>query len=291
MGENDPVSREGPTGQGVGRPVAADEDVQDTSGLARGARSPHEGVEEPVAGGTAVAGAVRGDKLAMPSVGEDDGADAVPGQPRRRARLVDVVEPSRTVSKEDLLNAGYETSTPTHGNMHRNLVDHIRMSAHPAQQSQTSRNPAQLAVKMMDGQFVHFESHAEKAAAEEFARKIAERRAKNYAQQQRLSTDATQPEAMNYHFAPMSESMRKSVIDRLGRGAYDAEGLLSGQALPKYKAQPLLNSLAQQALKNATYTTQDGDRFIRKVQSLLPRSAPVEGQRQGQRQKARAKVA
>lgn len=294
MGANDPSSREGPTGQGIGRAVATEEDVPDSSGLARGARSPHEGVEEPAAGVAAVVGTpgqgrqtVRLAEEDEEEVEEEEGDEEAPVQTRRRVAEMEVVEPSTSLSKEDLLFSGHEASTLAGGNTRGVLADHLRMVAHPGEQADSDRDPQRLATKMMAEQLVHFRSASEKAATEEFARKIAERRAKNFAKQQKLSSDEAQPEPRDFHFAPVPEGERKSIIDMLGRGTYDVEGLLDGKQ--KYR-QPLLNELAKGTMMNGTYMKSDGDRFLRKVQSLLPAMQNAQQQRQGKpQQKAKAK--
>lgn len=301
MGDNDPVSREGPMGQGIAKAVATDEDVPDTSGLARGARSPQEGVEEPAAGGAAVVGTPGQGRQTAPLLDEREAAfeDALPeeasAQSRRRIRPADTVEPLKQLSPEDLLHAGHRTSTPAGGHLQSTILDHLRMVAHPGEQPQSTRDPGQLAAKMMAGQLVHFHSATEKLAVEELARGVAERRAKKSAEQQKLDPDAVQPGAKNHHFAPASESVRKGIVDRLARGVYDPENLLK-DGTQKYKNQPLLNQLAQQALKNGTYTTKDSERFLRKLQSLLPRTVQGQGSKAGkpqqqQQQQARAKAA
>lgn len=285
MGDNDPVGREGPTGQGIGKAVATEDDVPDTSIMARGVRSPHEGVEEPADGGAAVL--EERVPLASGRVGALQGGDT---QEPSRQRVVAAAAPEpvapTTLSREELLHRGHDTSTPAGGDMQSTMLDHIRLVAHPGEQPSTERTPEQLAVKMMAGQLVHFHSISEKAATEEHAKAIAERRASNYAKQQSLSSDEAQPEAKNYHFAPVPESTRKGIIDRFGKGVYDPDGLLQGKQ--KYKNQPLLDQLARQTLKNSTYMTSDGDRFLRKVQSLLPR-AEAQGQRGARAQRAKAR--
>ena len=286
MGANDPVTREGPTEQGIGKAVATDEDVPDSSGLARGARSPHEGVEEPAEGGAAVVGTPGEGRQTARLMDEGDGSmEETSVQTRRRVPVPETVEPSKSLSREDLLHSGYETSTPAGGDMQGTILDHLRLVAHPGEQPSSERDPQQLAVKMMAGQLVHFHSSGEKAAAEEHAKKIAQRQTQRHAQQRKISSDEAQPQPKPHEFHAVSESARAGIIDALARGLYDPEGLLQGTQ--KYKNQPLLNQLAQQTLKNGTYSNKDGDRFLRKVQSLLPRAA-VQGAKP-QQQQARAK--
>ena len=291
MGANDPASREGPTGQGIGKVIATEEDVPDSSKMARGARSPHEGVEEPVEGGAAVVGTPGVGRQTVRLAEEEDDAEEdeeaeeeAPIQTRVRTPAPEVVEPSRLLSKEELLHRGYETSTPAARDPQSTLVDHFRLVAHPGEQITQERDPNLLATKVMAGQLVHFRSQGEKAATGELVRKIAETRA----MESPKSPVEARPEAKNFNFSPVPESVRKSLIDRLAKGVYDPEGLLQGKQ--KYKNQPFLNQLAQQAMKNSTYMPADGDRFLRKVQSLLPR-AEAQGQKGGrpQQQQARTK--
>ena len=284
MGDNDPVSREGPTGQGIGKAVATDEDVPDSSIMARGARSRHEVVEEPepAGGGVAVVGTPReGRQTARlaeqdeEEVDEDEEAEEeAPVQTSRRVPLpiLDTVEPSRALAKVDLLHRGYQTSTPAGGDMQSTLFDHMQMIAHPGETPSSDRDPQQLALKVLKGQLVHLHSARERAVVERTVRGITHgpKRSKD---------------PKTYEFAPVAEGARKSIVDKLARGVYDPEGLLQGTQ--KYKSQPLLNQLAQQALKNGTYVSSDGDRFLRKVQSLLPRD--VQTQKGAKPQQAKAK--
>lgn len=293
MGENDPITREGPTGQGIGKAVATDEDVPDTSGLARGARSGAEGVEEPAAGGTAVMGTPGQGRQTAPLIEENEAAteedafdlDSAVHTRRRTPAKAEAFEPSTQLTKDDLLHAGHQTTTPATKNHHSTILDHLRQVAHPGEQPGAERTPQQLAEKLMAGQLVHFHSAAEKSATEELARNVAGGRARRYSAQKKLSAGEVQPEVKKYHFAPVSEALRKGMVDRLARGVYDPEGLLKEGGVQRYKNQPLLNELARQAVMNGTYTPKDSERFLRKVQGLLPRAAPA-GKPQQQQRKA-----
>ena len=118
-------------------------------------------------------------------------------------------------------------------------------------------------------------------ATVEAAMKIAQRQARDIAKQQKLDAGDVQPEARNYDFAPLPETVRKSITSRIVMGQYDADGLLQGKE--KYK-QPLLNQIARGVLMNGTYIRSDGDRFVRKVQSLLPAIQAQRSQQKGRPQ-------
>ena len=295
MGANDPASREGPTGQGIGRAVATEEDVPDSSVMARGARSPHEGVEEPSAGGAAVMGASSEGRQTVRLAeeeeedleDEEDTEGEAPVQTRRRVAEPYVTEPSKALSKDNLLYSGQETSTIAGGNVQGVISDHLRMIAHPGEKAGSERDPRQLAAKMMAGQLVHFRSEAEKVATNDFARKRTGQQASNQARRKGSAPGETRPAPPKSYFAPVPEGVRKSITDVMVKGVYDPEGVLEGKQ--KYK-NPLLNDLARSTLMNSTYMKSDGDRFLRKVQSLLPATPNAQQQRAGRpQQQARAK--
>ena len=265
MGANDPVSKEGPTAQGAGRPVATEEDAADTSIMARGARVPEEGVEEPAVGGISAMGSLQEGRQQAPTMEERDSTDAFDiaiGLERSGPAGEEAIQPDQSLSKEGLLYAGHETATMASPGAQGMITDHLRLVAQPGQLG-TARNTKHLARKMMSGQLVQFISEEERAATEDDASDIARAQADRVASQRKSGGK----EARNYHFAPVSEGVRKSILDRLAAGVYDKDGLLQGKE--KFK-QPLLNQVARGTMMNSTYLKADGDRFVRKVQSLLP---------------------
>lgn len=78
----------------------------------------------------------------------------------------------------------------------------------------------------------------------------------------------------------ISEERRKSIVDRFVKGEYDAEKVLNGE---NYK-QTTLNEIAKQTMRNGTYLPSDGQRVLKKVQSLLPAVVPAAGTKQKQKQ-------
>ena len=271
MGENDTASQEGPLAQGAGAPIRADEDVSDSSKLSRGARTPHDAVEEPAAGGTSVMGATRHS-----------------GDAQRTTRLPASGNPPPTIqpgtpSSADLLSGTYSPATIAGAGFESVIENRMKTVAGPGQQD--ARDPRYLAQKMMSGQFVRFASREERAAVEEQAKKIAERRSRERARQKGLSSEEVQPTANNYEFNPLPDGVRKAMVDRMVMGTYDPKDFLGGKQ--NYK-QPVLNEIAKMTLRNETYLSGDGDRFLRKVQSLLPAAPAAQAQQRNARQSQKA---
>ena len=113
---------------------------------------------------------------------------------------------------------------------------------------------------------MRFESAEEKAAVQTEAKRIAERLAQNFAQQQKLDAGEVQPEARNYTFGSLPQTVKERLIGTIVKGEYDKDGLLQGNM--KHK-QPVLNEIQRVTMMNGTYL-QEGNRLLKKVQSLLP---------------------
>ncbi|KAM3419680.1 hypothetical protein BST61_g3013 [Cercospora zeina] len=82
-----------------------------------------------------------------------------------------------------------------------------------------------------------------------------------------------------------SREDRKTLAAKLIAGKYDDQGVLAGEQVYK---QALVNDLAKKTMINSTYLKQDGERFLKKVQSLLPAAQPA---RAASAQRAKARVA
>lgn len=283
MGANDPVSKDGPTAQGVSSTIATEEDTSDTSTMARGARSPQEGVEEPAVGGVSAMGSLEEGRQVAPTMedrDENDVAHIAEGIEASGPIGEEAIQPDMTLEKAGLLYAGHETATAASADLHGVVTDHLRLVAQPGQLG-TTRNTKHLARKMMSGQLVHFTSEEEKNATEDHASDIARAQANRIAGQRK---DGSR-EARNYHFAPVSDGIRKSLIDRMAAGVYDRDDLLRGKE--KYR-QPLLNQIARETMMNSTYMKADGDRFALKVQTLLPAMQTQKPQQRAQQQAKKA---
>ena len=107
-----------------------------------------------------------------------------------------------------------------------------------------------------------YESKDEKKAVEERLRKF-HGRSWNKADRERAAKGRdTDP-----YFVPLPVSVRNNLVQNAVKGVYDGDGVLGGAQ--KHK-QPLLNEIAKLTLKNGTYLGADGERLLKKVQSLLP---------------------
>lgn len=288
MGDNNLASREGPQAQGLGRVISARDEVMDDTGShsTRGTRTPHGTVEDPAEGGASVMDSPSQGNLGEQAIRSREGDGHV--DQRRASRKSKQVTPApsfipESSSRNELLHGSYNASTIAASNFEGVVEDRIRQVAEPGQQ-ESFRDPVSLAHKMMRGQLVRFKSQTEKAAVEENAKQIAERMTKNYVRSKKLSQDEVQPSPLSHGFAPVPENVRKAMVERLVAGKYDTDGTLQGKE--KHK-QPVLNEIAKMAMKNGTFLGSDGDRFLRKVQSLLP--AVQSGQQRGGQQKPKAK--
>ncbi|KAF2717425.1 hypothetical protein K431DRAFT_276946 [Polychaeton citri CBS 116435] len=89
--------------------------------------------------------------------------------------------------------------------------------------------------------------------------------------------DGERLDPTNFEISSMPESVRKAMVDKMVAGKYDANGQLNeGKSL--YPKQPVLDSIAKMTTQNSTYLSEDGQRFLKKVQSLLPAMQPQQQQ-------------
>ena len=242
MGENDGASREGPSAQGAGRVVEAVEDVQDTTMMARGVRSPRDAMVDPSEGGQSVmdapAKAQPGENITRPpDEDEEDGGEEEEDEyvdddnktwtqlSTRRTQPASIQPGSP--SRQELLHSRYSPSTIAGGSFEDVIEDRMKIIAEPAQQDY--RDPQHLAQKMMSGQFVRFTSKEEKDAVEEAAKKIAARRAQELSRKKGLSSGDVQPSPSNYEFRPLPDAARNSMVAKMVSGKSDPNGLMSGK--------------------------------------------------------------
>lgn len=213
MGENVSSTQEGPMAQGVGREVS-EEDVSDTSKLARGARSPNDDVQEPLEGGAGVVGSDTGSAQIKPDVKAGEAIQAQPAPTKATSN-----QAAYLLSRHDIVNGTYTGSTIAGDGFQYIMAEQIdRVRRHTA-----------------GGRTIH---------------KRTER--------------------------PMS---RKMV-----RGEYDpAKHLSAGN-----EKQPALGQVARTTSLNGTYMPKDTERFLTKVRSLLPATAPQSSQQQQKRPAAKA---
>jgi hypothetical protein len=275
MGENDTATQEGPGGQGVGRVVAADEDVPDSTGLARGVRTPHDAVEEPTEGGAAVVDAAAVDDSSSEDtrtpttrpqqVLEESQAGAQAYAPFATQQKISSTPSKelRTESPSKLINR-YGPATLA-GNGTESMVEARINSISNAGISDSDRDPVYLARKLMKGNLVRFESREERAAVEEEAKKLA----KEMMQRQhdfRKRIDNLRPP--RHKFAPLNSSVQQRIVNDMVAGRVQDSELLSPEK--EISAAPLMEKISRMALMNDTYTRGDRARLVDKVRSLLP---------------------
>lgn len=279
MGEHDPPEREGPYVQAVGRVTTADDTDKNYAGVATGARTPHEGVTNPAQGGATIMSEVTPSSDRSQPV-EQTRADL---EIRRRSRKAK--QPTTPVAPDhfarDELLYGHAGSTIAAGNYRGVLEERMKLVADPGRASDGSREPSSLARKMMKGQMVRFESQEEKAAVENEAKRIAERWASNVARWKKVSANDVQPSPRGHTLAPVPEGIRTKILDTLVTGKYDPDEVFE-RGEQKYK-QPVLNTIAKTILKNGSYLSQDAERLLKKVQSLLPAAQPQRAGKQTQK--------
>jgi hypothetical protein len=160
MGENDTPTQEGPLAQGVGRVIDAEKDVQDTSEMARGARSPHDAVEEPVEGGSAVLDVASGSRPAE----EDKARELIVKQdvkaskqtPKQPVTEVAPSTSSSTMFLKDLASGKYNTSTIAGGRFESVIADHVSQAtrqATPKRRTRRDPTPPDILRKVVSGKY------------------------------------------------------------------------------------------------------------------------------------------
>lgn len=222
--------------------------------------------------------------------------EATPRASGKRLTAPGVPFSPASLSKEYYLTQPPNGSTIADGQYEGVMNSHIRTVVEPAQ-DQSKRETQMLVQKLRDGQMVRFESKEERQAVVEAVWESkrpsrvnglgeAARGREAFFQRQTLDerSDATKKANPIPFFRPLPKAVRANIVDRVVKGVYDAEGRLDG----KHK-QPVLNEIAKMTMKNGTYLIADGDRFLRKVQSLLPalqtqKSAVQQRQKQAARQ-------
>ncbi|KAK5172006.1 uncharacterized protein LTR77_003643 [Saxophila tyrrhenica] len=264
MGENDTTTQEGPQAQGAARVVAADEDVPDSTGLARGVRSPHDAVEEPQAGGAAVLDG----REAQAPVGEVTEVPRSTTPAPAQANTSQTPHQPEPISANDLLLSNSTPATMAGAGPESIINERINTIANAGMLDDT-RSIGYLAHRLMDGQLVRFHSKEEKAAVEEAAKKIAEERTRATYKVRERFDNTKQP---THKFAPLPKSVLQEMANSNAAGRYRGYGLLHGKR--DSSKRPLLNNISRLALQNGTYLQNDRVRFLAKVRSLLPKPAP-----------------
>ena len=146
MGENDAPTQEGPLAQGVGRVVSADDDVPDTSKMARGVRSPHDAVQEPSEGGRSVLETTSGgreSKASPPSRRQENTARKLDKQggdssdkSRDQSSSSDVTSQARQQFRRDMASGTYSTSTIAGGRFVQVIADQANQVARKVERPQ-----------------------------------------------------------------------------------------------------------------------------------------------------------
>jgi hypothetical protein len=252
MGENDAATQEGPQAQGAARVVAADEHVVDTTKLARDVRSPHDKVEELAEGGAAAL-----EESSLPTAEGSVAGTAITGAstPVAASTATPTAKTQESVSAKELLRR-HSPATMAGAGPGSIIAERVHSLAN-AGMLEGDRDIAYLAQRMMNGQLMRFISNEEKAAVEVVAKRIAERRS---TQPVRVKFGNTKVPC--HTFAPLPERVRQKLVRLQVAGRYPTT---------EFQDRPLLNNISKLALRNDTYLSDDRQRFIKKVQSLLPK--------------------
>ncbi|KAK4565348.1 hypothetical protein LTR86_003965 [Recurvomyces mirabilis] len=283
MGENASPGREGPFAQGVGRTASSrrDEGMGADNEAIRGIRTPDHGVEDPDRGGETVLEASQGSTTA------DASSRSLDGQPtnvasRRKPTMKSPgshFQPS-PVSYKDLVQSGNQSSTIAANNFEGTINDHVRLAAEPGEFA-SRRDINTIAQRQLAGQIVRLDSLEEKKAVHDkvkeikrFDREVTAQASEVEKQAQVGKRGGKKP---NTELSPLPDTIKTMLINKLVKGVYDQEGVLGGAQ--KHK-QPVLDRLAKMGILNGTYLASDSERFLKKVESLLP-AAPVQASRQG----------
>lgn len=163
------------------------------------------------------------------------------------------------VSKDAFLHLGQSGATIAAGNYEGVVIDRLKFLAERTQDS--FRYPPHLARQMLEGKFVAFQDEKEKAkvlAAAKFAKRHPEKA-----------------------FKPLEQKTQDALLDRLVRGRY-------GDVNAAPHKNDVLNHIERSTLLNTSYLQSDGQKFLRKVSSLLPSQAAARpGGKAGGRPQAR----
>ena len=199
---------------------------------------------------------------------EEEDDDEIPDAYTKDRRAVDgrhyIIESEQLSKTELLLNQ--DGATIAASNFEGVIEERLRNIVEPGvSQHDASSRTANLARRFMSGRPVRFTSQEEKAAVLEAANSISKRRTASRAKKA-ADPDDVQAPPKEHNFAPLPEGVQSAMIDKMVRGTYDQSGVLQGD---KYK-QAALNNIAKATTMNGSYLSNDGDRLLKKVRSLLP---------------------
>lgn len=162
------------------------------------------------------------------------------------------------VTRDEYLRLGQGGATIAAGNYEGVIEDRIKTLTELTQDG--FRYPPHLAKRLQSGEFVSFEDEEERDAVLRAFR--THDVMSPYPKLQKTEKSAAEMKPRN-KFAPLSEASQKVMLDKLVRGKYG-----DMKATP-YK-HDILNHVARSTLQNGTYLSEDGNKFLKKVQSLLP---------------------
>lgn len=167
------------------------------------------------------------------------------------------------------------TSSSTTGWAKASQDDAITSRLHAASSislASSFRDPAHMARLLMNGRIVQFGSHEEKAAVEEEAKKIADRRAQDPNRQR-----SGQTKSPTHRFASLSAKTQRSLADKLVAGKHPGLEYLHDAS----KQQQWQYNIMKMGFMNDTYLRKDRLKFVNKVRSLLPASYVSMDQKRG----------
>ncbi|KAK0947638.1 hypothetical protein LTR29_000895 [Friedmanniomyces endolithicus] len=267
MGENTSLGREGPDNQSAGR-GRAEEPSQDGATVLPGSASAS---GMAAASESSTSRSQRAETSVRPATSKPSSKRIQPpGTPYHP------IQP--TIA--DLTTSGSNSSTIAAHNFAGVLADRLTTITEPGQTPGAGdRDTLSLAYKLIERQFTRLQSREEQIAVrvelEEILRyyvdKTPERIAKLENRRAKDNARVAGKPSHHAYFQPLSEQVRKSLMDKMVKGVYDDRDVLRGDT---YKQQPVLNNIAQATMMNPTYLHEDGARVLQKIRSLLPIAAP-----------------
>jgi hypothetical protein len=300
MGENDGARKEGPFAQGVGRVVRGSDENPTYSKEARGIRTPDSKIETPSEGGASVmkpmGAASQAPVASQPNAGTEEAPAATTTPSTTFSPLAPAVEIAPSKSEQTIkqyLHSGNGTSTLLNSNFPGIIADRAAVLA--PRSSPSTPTPSEIAYRLYQypRQLVAFRTQADKDAfadpklrselqtkRQDMAMELSRKEKKsgnrkdpvNRGLRDDIAAVAKEARPLN-RFHQLRDSTRGGIINRMVRGKYDEQGLLSGEEV--HTQQPLLNTVARELLRNSTYLNKDSEQLMSKLKGLLPTAAAL----------------
>ena len=273
MGANDTSTQEGPTAQGVGRRVDSSEDVvADTTKMARGARSPHDTVTEPTEGGASVLDVAAGSRQSNTF-----------NAPAREVQQSESPRSTAAQFRLEIASGKYSTSTIA-GNRFENfiadqanqagrkVVNTKKKSDGKAYEEGVGLHRCEFCKQDVKHQPINCRENPD---GPNYGKKPDgllqwEKENANMINSAQDSGNSTNKDTKTISTSEhrIQKTPASSVFRAVVAGQYDAREYLSGTSF----SQDLLNEIAKATTMNGTYMLRDSERFLRKMETLIPKT-------------------